>query len=328
MRRRRVTVPLAAALLVLALAAALLGPRLLERAADGPDVTLPAEQAIATRASLEPDVHLFAEPVVARLHVAVDRRRIDPDSVRVEWDFAPYVAIGDRVFERRDDAHVTHLVHSVELRCLELPCVPPRLASDAGEQETGRGERHTFRFPAALVSLAGDVDPRRVAWPPLEVVSRINAARFAAVAQAQAAPPGAQVAFPFAHEIAPARPTYTAAPGVVAAVALAGALLLLVVPSRQAVGWIRARRRTPAEAWALLAPRERARLLAAWAAGRDDAAERRRALELAAAELGLSGDAGLAAEARELAWSDRSPAPGAATELAEALDGRGNGRAR
>lgn len=317
-----------AGLLALALVAALLGTRLLDRAAGGPGVTLPAEQAVATRATLAPDVHLFADPVVARLHVAVDRRRIDPDSVRVEWDFAPYVPTGDRTLERRDDAHVTHLVHSVELRCLELACIPPRLQSDAGEQETGRGERHTFRFPAARVAFAGDLDTRRVVWSPLEVVSRINAARYAAVAQEQAAPPGAAVAFPFAHGIAPARASYAVEPGFLAAAALAGALLLLVVPVRQAAGWVRARRRTPAEAWALLAPRERARLLAAWAAGREDAAERRRALELAAAELGGSGEDALAAEARALAWSDRSPPPEAATELAEELDGRENGRAR
>jgi hypothetical protein len=318
----------ALALLAAVAAAALAGPRLLEPAAEPAGPALPAEQAIATRASLNPSVHLFADPVTARLQVAVDRRRLDLGALSVELDFAPYQPVGRTQVERRDAGHVTYLVHTTTLRCLEPACIPERLESAAGEQETGRGERKVFELPAARITFGPgeDRDPLTVRWPALESVSRINATEYAAWAGSQALPPGAQRAeFPFTVDLVPAAPTYRVPPRAVAGAALAGALLLLLVPASAVAGWVRDRRRTPAERWALLPPLARARRAALWAAGRDDADERRRALELAAAELGRGGEEALAGLARELAWSDGPPAPEATTALATEIaeDGRG-----
>ncbi|HVM16597.1 MAG TPA: hypothetical protein VM290_03355 [Gaiellaceae bacterium] len=326
-RRRRL--PLAAvAVAGAALAGALLGPRLLEPAADRSGAALAGDQAFAVRAAVVPDVHLFGDTVEARLEVAVDRRRVDPDDVRVEWRFAPYEQVGERRVARRDVGHVTHLAYAVALRCLGAECVPPRLASDAGENEGGRGERHRFLFPTARVSFGSDFDARDVPWPPVEVTSRINAAQYEADvrAQEQAVYGGAAASPRFRDDLTPAEPTWAVPPRLLASLALAGAALLLLVPGAQVAAAVRRRRRTPAEAWALLTPRERARLAAAWAAGRADASERRRALELAAAELGVGGDEALAARARELAWSGGAPPePDDATALERDLSRRGNG---
>jgi hypothetical protein len=317
---------LAAAALLLAVLAAVAGPRLLEAPADGATAALPGDQAILTRATLTPSVHLFGDPVEARLQVAVDARRVDPASVEVEWDFAPYEPVGERRVERRAVGDVTVLTYSVALRCLGLDCVPPRLQSAAGENEGGRGERHTFSLPQARVELAGEVGPRSVRWPPLEVVSRINTEEHAATAEGQWTALGP--ASPFAHAIVPAPPSYTLRPRLVASAALAVAGLLLAVPVVLLAGAVRSRRRTPAERWALLSPRERARLLALWAAAKDDPGERRRVLELAAAELGVDGEEALAAQTRELAWSGGAPGQAAATELADSLNGGRRPRGR
>ena len=328
MTRRRATLALAVAA-VAAIAAAAAGPRLLAPAADRSGAALAGEQAFATRAAIVPDVHLFGDAVEARLQVAVDRRRIDPDDVRVDWSFEPYEQLGEPRVVRRDVGHVTHLTHTVALRCLHVECVPPRLPSAAGENEGGRGERHRFAFPPAQVTLGPDFDARAVRWPPLEVTSRINAAQHEedARAQEQAVYGGAAASIRFRDDLTPAAPTYAVEPRLLASLALAGAALLLLVPGAQLAEALRRRRRTAAEAWALLTPRERARLAAAWAAGRADATDRRRALELAAAELGVGGDEALAARARELAWSGGAPPePDDATALARDLSTRGNGR--
>lgn len=325
-RRAYRAAPVVVAAAALALAAALLGPRLLADAGDRSGAVLPGEQAVSVAASLVPSVHLFGDPVEARVQVAVDRRRIDPATVRVEWDLAPYEEVGPRRVERRDVGHVAHLAHVVTVRCLALECVPPRLASDAGEMEGGRGERHAFTFEPVRVTYSGEVDPRQVRFPPLEVVSRINARQWQQDVEAWQQSFWTGVAsMPFRDDLTPVPPSWSAEPRLVAALALAGAALLLLVPLAQAAGWARARRRTPAERWALLPPRERARLVAAWAAGRDDPGERRRALELAATELGAGGDELLAARAREIAWAGGAPPPDAADDLARTLSGRGNG---
>lgn len=326
MSRRRLGIAAAVAVVAAVVAvAALAGPRLLAPAADASEAALPAQQAVAARTTLTPSVHLFGDPVEARLRVAVDGRRIDPASVLVEWDFAPYEPVGEPRVERREAGELTLLSYVVTLRCLDVGCVPPQLPSAAGEMEGGRGERHTFQLEPVRVTFDGDVDSRTVRWPPLEVVSRINVAEYAATAEGQwtAVGPGS----PFAHGLAPAAPTYSLPPRLVAALALAGAALLLLVPVAAVAAALRRRRRTPAERWALLQPRERARRLALWAAANDDAAERRRVLELAAAQLGAEGEQELAEQARQLAWSGGAPAPDDAAGLAESLNGGGR-RAR
>ena len=52
-------------------------------------------KAAAVRGSLTPDVHLFAEPVVARVDVVVDRDQVDPADVVVKTDFKPYETVGN-----------------------------------------------------------------------------------------------------------------------------------------------------------------------------------------------------------------------------------------
>lgn len=326
MRRRRAA--LAAALGLAVLAVALAGPRLLGSAAEPAGPALPADQAIVARAVLLPTVHLFGDDVTARLQVAVDRRKLDPGAVTVELAFEPYEQVGEPRVERRDEGHVAHLIHTVTLRCLALACVPP-VEEGAAPEDRGRGERHVFELPPARVVFGGSAErePLAVRWPPLESVSRINRTEYQAWAGTQSPylSAGQRAPFPFKASLVPAEPTFRVPPSAVAGGALAGALLLLLfVPGRLAYGWVRGRRLTPAERWALLPPRERARLVASWAAGRPDLAERRRALELAASELGREGDESLERLARELAWSGGEPGPEATSALADEI-GRNGG---
>ena len=45
---------------------------------------------IAVNATLSPQQHMFGDPVRARIEVVLDAERVDPDSVKVRANFAPY----------------------------------------------------------------------------------------------------------------------------------------------------------------------------------------------------------------------------------------------
>jgi hypothetical protein len=321
-RRRNMLAAGAAGALALAAAVALvLGIRLgAGDAAAG--VELPGGQWVGARLALTPNVHLFGEQIEGRIDVALDRRHLDPDAIRVETAFAPYEQTGATEVSRRDSGHLSYLRYRYMLRCLGPDCIPPRLESAAGENETGRGERQTFRFkPARLTFPVGSgVEPRILQWSPVEVVSRINATEYAE-GWSLLLPPAmvGENRFPFRGELAPPAVTYRIPPLAVAGLSLGGALLLLLVPAWAVVGAVRERRRTPAERWALLGSLERAARLSAWAAAAADEAECRRALELAAVEVDSAGRGALAEEIRALAWSDAPPSDEETARVAEAV---------
>ena len=274
------------------------------------EALLPEGRALAAAPTLAPAVHLFGDPVVARLDVVVDRRLLDPDRLEARGDFAPYERVGPPRRSRRDAGHYTRLRYEFTLRCLELPCVSRGLA---GSPVTEPGGRRTFRFPAARLLFEGQL-LRPVTWPPLEAVSRINTAQTAGRS------------FPFRASTTPLpEPTYRAAPPVVAGGLLLAALALLTVPAR--AGWRLRRARRPPPA-AEVVPREtalqRALSLVEEASDSDEPA-RRRALQLLAEELERSDAAELAEHATELAWSRSSPPPetiAALVERVREMDGR------
>jgi hypothetical protein len=282
----------------------------------------PPGRFVATSRTLTPNVHLFAEPVVARLDVVVDRRRIDPDRVRIRARFLPYELIGSVDRAREDFARFTRLRYEYRLRCLDLDCIPTQHATDLGAQESGRPERKAFRFQPARV-LYDDPESgkprqlRRVWWPPLESTSRINESdlfrpEFSPQFQSQ-----------WRSTLAPLpEPTYRVAPPLLAAAFIAGALALLALPAALVVRRIRSRRPPPPEPEPELPPLERALLLVEWTRGREDGEDRRKALELLAFELDALGRGDQARAARRLAWSLASPSPQAADEIVgEVKDG-------
>jgi hypothetical protein len=243
---------------------------------------LPPGRTIVATGELLPRTSLFGDPVTARVVVAVDRRRIDPDELALNGRFTPYERVGDVEVQRRDVGHETQLVYTVPLRCDEFACLP-------------REGRATFRFKPARLGAA------LVRWPALEVGSRINLSE--------------QQALRFRANLAPLpESTSRVSPTLVAIVAfsLAGVLTLLAgfLVARVAR---RAWRRKPALD---LPPVERALLLLEWTRNRVNGMDRRRALELLAGALEGEDRRELAGEARALAWSDDSPSPEQATRLA------------
>jgi len=252
-------------------------------------------------------VHLFAEPVVARLEIVVDRDRLDPRRVEARTAFRPYDVIGTSR-ERDDRGRFTVLRHEYTLRCLRLACIPEVLASAAGEAESGRGERRTFVLPAVRVVYAEPGGKERLLrsapWPPLVSVSRIKESdvpRFGYV---------------FKTSVAPLPdPDYRISPAWLGIGLLAGAAALLALPLALVVRWWRRRQPPPVVTEPELSPLERALRLVERAGG----AERRQALELLACRLERRPP--LAGAARALAWSPLPPSPADSAALVRAVRG-------
>jgi hypothetical protein len=265
-------------------------------------------RAVSARTSFTPNIHLFAEPVVARLDVIVGDDSIDPAGIRVKPDFRPYEVVGNVAREQESFGGLTRLRYRFTLRCLLIECIPAVLQSTAGEAESGRGDRVTFRFkPAQVLYDDSGAEPRLLRsapWPPLEAVSRINASAIP------------RYGFVFRSTFTPLPEiTYHASPTVLGAGLLGGAFALLVLPVGLVARWLRSRRPPSPEPQPELPRLERALLLVEWARAHEDGADRRRALEALAVELDVLARAPLAERARALAWSSASPSPVAGDEL-------------
>jgi len=286
---------------------------------------LPEGKSSAVKGSLKPSVHLFAEPVLARIDVVIDRDQIDPRNVRLDAPFKPYQPIGEASVARRDVGRFTHLRYELTLRCLGADCIPRTFEGEitvsqvpglptllSGQQ---RDEKRTYQFPATKVLYDDDAgsEPKvlgRVTWPPLRSLSRINWSDSSVVG----------LGFPFESNVTPvSEPSYRAPPALLGAGLLGVALALLALP---AVLLVRSRRRRPApdqEAAPKLTPLERALALVEWARGRSDTGERRGALESLAVELEADERRESAARAREHAWSRVSPSSDEMAELLRAV---------
>jgi hypothetical protein len=289
---------------------------------------LPGGRAIVATAAIAPDTHLFAEPVTASIDVVVDPAQLDPDRIRVRMRLAPYKLVGPVKETRREEGELVHTRYAATIRCLEVACLAPRFETILGEQEAGRAERHTYRFPPAEIHYE-EADGReqllfRRAFPALQVVSRLNTAQLDAADR-----PGASRSA-YTASLEPPAPTYRMSPERIAGVALALAALLFVFPAFLAGRFLLARwraTRRPRE----LSPLERALVLIEWT-GRcaDGEHDRRKALEALADALEREGARPLADAARTSAWGEESPDRERARELATqartALSGGGNGR--
>jgi hypothetical protein len=280
---------------------------------------LPLGRQVSAQGTLTPTVHLFAEPVLARVDVLVDREHVDPDNVRLQTDFLPY-DIQASATRRTDRGRFTELRYEWLLRCLRVACIPEILQSAAGEAETGRGERRTFALPAArIVYDEPNGEERtltRATWPELVSVSRIK--------QSDVPEFGG---FVFKSSVAPLPdPDYRVSPAVLGVALLAGALALLALPAALVIGWWRRRRPEPEVVVVPeLSPLEKALRLVEWAGEQENGTERREALEVLAVELEAVESDALASSVRGLAWSPASPSRDAAAGVVEEVrqrDGR------
>lgn len=253
------------------------------------DLALPEGQHFAVTTSISPRTGAFGDTLTAELRILLDRRYVDPATVRPVHRFLPY---RDRTtLERVDDGNLTALTYTIKLDCLTLYCVP----GGSGE-ETG--------FPITRI-FSGSEAAREVEWPRFFVATRVReeaAAPEGTGEEAQVWPPAWQAA------VSVPEPGYRVRPGLLGWV-VGGAGALLVAGSALA-GFLLLRRGR------LLREREVSPLDRAFAllrAARTDE-ERREALEALA--LALDADGGPAQPARELAWSQSSPSADDAAAVA------------
>jgi len=108
---------------------------------------LPA-RGIEAQAALEPRITLFGDMVVAHVDVLLDRRKVDPASVRVGTEFLPWEIVGQPVRARQDAIRFTRAVRrEVESNCvpdLSLPAATwdqgPKLCAPPVEEGDGQGK--------------------------------------------------------------------------------------------------------------------------------------------------------------------------------------------
>jgi hypothetical protein len=287
-----------------------------------------ASKTAVARGELRPSVHLFGEPVVARIDVILNRAKVDPDDVRLKTSFEPYEEVGETVEERWDHGNFTHLRYSTTLRCLGIDCIPRTLKGNAstvsqlpgdpvflvGQQ---RDEKRSYQFPPApVLSGAGAGAERlgRVVWAPLGSLSRINRYDPSVVGQG----------FPFVATVAPIQqPDYRISPTPLGLGLVACALALLVLPAWLVWGRRRRRALPNADRVPPLSPLERALRLVEWASRRPSVDERREALEALAFEIHAK-NARTAESARRWGWSPPTPQPEQMTGLVASIRAESN----
>jgi len=187
---------------------------------------------IESTGTIEPGIILFGDTITAQVDVLLDRRRVDPDSVRVAGEFLPWELIGQPIRTRSDSGPNTRLETTFTLRCTGSPCLPANTST-------------ALDFTPARVSYArtgagpGERSAIRVGFPILLVYSRFAAAN----AVSTAGPPGQNLwradlaSFPAA--------SYRIAPGILVPVLLVLAALLAVTGALLAFVAIPRRRAEP-----------------------------------------------------------------------------------
>jgi hypothetical protein len=261
------------------------------RAWDTADQQAPAEP-IAMNATLGPQQHMFGDPIRARVDLLLDSRRIDPDTVKVRVNFAPYRPLRPTRRVQSASGPITRLRFDYLLSCLGFRCLP--LGQRDFELRNGAVE---YR------SRAGGVQREEIDWPAIEATGRIPETQ---LWQAQLRADYRDLG----------SPTYAVAPRTVAFVALvlavlfgAGALILILrllplARLAERLGLKTVDRRTPLE-----------RALARVHETSERPKEGRRALERLSQELRRARRPELAGAASQLAWSREFPADGRLTAL-------------
>jgi hypothetical protein len=280
----------------LAVGAALLVAAALDR--DG-GVTLPQVDAVEARADLAVEGHRFGDAVPGRLDVLVPNDRVDPGTVTLDADFAPYELTRPPRVGRLEDGATTLLRFDFELRCLAHECLP---------RSTGGGG--LLLAPATIRYTGHGGAPASVGagWETLPAGTWLDddAAEL--------------LAWRTALEPLPAL-DYRVPPRLLAVLLLALALAAAAGGAALLLPRIRDALPRPRPAGDDRSVLERALAAVRSAAGGGDAAERRRALDFLARELRAGARRGEARAARRLAWSRRSPRPSEMEALADRVEG-------
>lgn len=254
-------------------------------------------------ATVTPTVHLFGDLVTARLAIVADTKLIDPARLRVSTDFKPYRTVRHPVVDRLAIGRFAQVTWTWMLRCLTTPCVPVVPPSD---------RYHVFRFQTIHISYLSANGQRAygidATWPKIEVLSQVSPGVAAFLQKTN------HLSWRF--KLAPvAAPTYRISPSLLYRLALGAALALFLLAAALAWRWFRIvvrPRRISADGSVTGTPLERALAVLAWAHARGDETLQRKALERVAGELQVDAPLPevdeLSRTARELAWSQRTPA--------------------
>jgi hypothetical protein len=255
-------------------------------------VTLPAVAQVAASGRLDGGER-FGDPVRGQLDVLVPLAAADPAAVRWSPSFAPFRLAGPVRVRRWDDGRTTLVRYEFSLECLAAACLPSR----SGE---------SILLPPAVVRVPGK-PPARVAWPALAGASRQPAWTRRELAWRS----GLGTLPPIGTHLAP---RLLAAGLLAAALLAAAASVALLAPGLLAVLPRRAGGRDTSTVL------DRALAAVRSAAGVDDVAERRRALDLLARELWASARPAEGRTARRLAWSRANPGAGEMEQLVDQVE--------
>jgi hypothetical protein len=280
------------------------------------DVGLPiGSEGLSARTSIAPRAQLFGDGLVARLDLLIDREVIDPTTISVTTNFAPYRQTAKPRIERIDHERVTRLRYSVPLECLEDACAP-------------RSDRKDVRLQPAQVRSRGRV-LQRPAWPVLTIGSRLQnpTSDNTDVRNQRTREP--TTGLDWRAEVRVASPTWRIEPAPATVLLVAFALGLLTASFFLVTiaypGLAKRLWRRPAR----LSPLERALVLLERASARGVEREHRVALDDLATELRALGARELAGTAYALAWDEPPPAAertaGLSERVRELIIGRTDG---
>ena len=261
-------------------------------------------QPLEARVVISPRVVLFGDTVTARVQVALDRARIDPDTLRVETAFAPWQHVRPPQRIRRDAERATYVETVYVIRCLGPSCVPSRSSSS----------REFQAVELTYDEVGGGRGSTEVRWPVLVLNTRLVSDDFGRRDEYGTAWRADLATLPAA--------SYRLPPALLVALLLAGAAALALGGGRLAYSTVPRREEPPPPEPPApppppdLTPLERALALLEEPTPLDGAAERRRALEFVAEHFD-ERDRSLAASARALAWRSGQPAPAESVGLAE-----------
>jgi len=248
---------------------------------------------LVVRTSLDPRTVLFGEPAVAEITVVADPAFVDPATVRIEAELAPFRRVGSVTTERREADDAAIVTRRVRIACVSDACRP-------------RDALRPVQLSPVRVTARG-ANGRQVSatarWPVLLVAPRVPA-------DAAAGEPTWRV------DTRVPEPSYRVRPGLASALLLGAAVLLAAA----AVGLVasellRRRRRAGAERLSEL----EAALAAVRASTGGPEPQRRRAAGMLARALERRRDA-RAGSAGTLAWDEPEPEPDRMTALADEVE--------
>ena len=277
----------------------------------------PRRDGISARGTVTPRAALFGDRLDAQIEVVLDRRRVDPGSLRLVGVFGPYIPSGPLRATRTDVGRLTRIRYSVELQCLQLKCLPPDPLHNGGQ---------LFRLAPLVLGYKrtdGGDGSVGVGWPPVEVASQMSPREVALLTPIDQPPYRASLALPkVSYSISPTLLVWLLAAGAALLLAAAGLLVLRFARATAAVLEPVREPELPPVPGREVSALERALILLERARERGAVPDQRQALEHLAGELRRSGERELAGSATVLAWAEEPPATDATKALAAAVQRR------